>query len=117
LTNRFDDLSINVTVGYYIPFEDSAVLNVLLANNIGSDGIGVTEAEAANANLVGVFGSNTDITKFNEFRYFTSAKTNIPNYLFYLCSNLKEVYLEDTINIGNAAFRECGIEDVNAPSL
>ena len=40
LTNRFDDLHINVTAGYYIPFHDSAV-NDVLKDTIG-DGVGVT---------------------------------------------------------------------------
>lgn len=122
LTNRFDDLHINVTDSYYIPFEDSAVLNVLLANNIGSDGIGVTEAEAANAtftgwNTGGTFYNNRDITSFNEFSYFTKANTNPPACLFKQCTNLSEIDLSQVTKITDQEFSYVSLQDVNMPNL
>ena len=116
LTNRFDDLSINVTVGYYIPFEDSAVLNLLLTNNIGSDGIGVTEAEAANATLTSaMFKNNTDITSFDEFKYFTKANTNPPNQLFMGCSNLSSIDLSNVTALSSEEFRGTALTNVVLP--
>ena len=118
LTNRFNDLHINVTNGYYIPFEDSNVLSVLLTNNIGTDGIGVTEAEAANATLTStMFKNNTDVTSFDEFTYFTTANTNPPTDLFRGCTNLEQVNLSNTIRTSNYEFAFSGITEVNAPLL
>ena len=116
LTNRFDDLHINVTDSYYIPFEDSAVLNVLLANNIGSDGIGVTEAEAANATLTSaMFKNNTDITSFDEFKYFTKANTNPPNQLFLGCSNLSSIDLSNVTTLSNEEFKQTALTNIVLP--
>lgn len=67
LTNRFDDLHINVTVGYYMLFHDSAV-NDVLKNTIG-DGIGVLESQLKAANPkdseLGL-ANNTDIVDTRE---------------------------------------------------
>ena len=116
LTDRFHDLHINVTDSYYIPFEDSAVLNVLLANNIGSDGIGVTEAEAANATLTtAMLKNNKDITSFDEFKYFTKANTNPPNQLFMGCSNLSSVDLSNVTTLSSEEFRETALTSVVLP--
>ena len=114
LTGRFNDLHINVTDSYYIPFEDSAVLNVLLANNIGSDSIGVTEAEATNSTLTSaMFKNNTDITSFDEFKYFTKANTNPPNQLFMGCSNLSSVDLSNVTTLSSEEFRGTAITSVD----
>ena len=118
LTNRFDDLHINVTYSYYIPFEDSAVLNILLANNIGSDGIGVTEAEAANATFtIGFFENNTDITSFNTFNLFTKANTNPPSNLFYNCTNLTSIDLSNITTCSSWEFRNCSSLQLSTSAL
>lgn len=119
LTNRFDDLHINVTDSYYIPFEDSAVLNVLLANNIGSDGIGITEAEAANATFTSsTFQDNTDITSFNTFDLFTKANTNPPTSLFKGCSRLQSIDLSGVTKVSQTEFANSGLSgDIYIPDL
>jgi hypothetical protein len=88
LTTRFPDLHINVTDSYYIPFEDSNVQSMLMANNISSDGIGITEADASTANLGTMFKNNTTITSFNEFGLFNRANDNPSNSMFEGCSSL-----------------------------
>ena len=120
LTTRFPNLHITVQ-DYYIDFEDPALEQLLITKGVSSDGVGVTESDAANTTLSGVFSSNyvgnTDITTFNEFIKFTLAKTNIPGTLFYGCNNLEEINLTQTISIGSQAFRLTGIKDINAPIL
>lgn len=116
LTNRFNDLHINVTDSYYIPFEDSNVLSVLLTNNIGADSTGITEAEAANATLTSTtFESNTDITSFGEFKYFTKANTNPPNQLFMGCSNLSSIDLSNVTTLSSEEFKGTALTNVVLP--
>ena len=113
LTDRFHDLHINVTDSYYIPVEDSAVLNVLLANNIG-DGVGITEAEAANATFTSsTFQGNTDITSFNGFKYFTKANTNPPNQLFSDCTNLTSIDLSNVTALSQSEFKNTALTSVD----
>lgn len=101
LTNRFDDLHINVTDSYYIPFEDNAVLSALLANNIG-DGVGITESNAlsvTNMSQLGLTG-NSNITSFTELREFKNITTGSTDY-FAGCTNLEWIALpENNNNIG-----------------
>lgn len=121
-SGRFQDLTIDVTSGCYIDFEDPAVEQLLITKGVSSDGVGVTESDAANTTLSGVFYTNmnvynSDVTKFNEFTKFTQVKTNIPNNLFRNCSNLEEINLSDTITIGEVSFAFSGIKDINIPTL
>lgn len=59
------------------------------------------------------FSSNTTITKFNEFQYFTGLVNDDMNgtstgYVFYNCSNLSEITLPDNIPcIGVNMFNGC----------
>ena len=101
-----------------IIFEDSAVKEVV-ANRFGTDGE-ITFKQAAqvtNEQLEGLFNSNTTITKFNEFVFFTgitkisivedtnTSKTTAP---FRGCSNLEEITLPYTLKeIGYRAFDQC----------
>lgn len=117
LTTRFPDLHINVTNSYYIPFEDSNVQSVLMANNISSDGIAVTEEDAATATLGTMFQDNTDITSFNEFKYFTRANTNPVNGMFKGCTNLSSIDLSNVTSLSAEEFRGVAIIDINAPNL
>lgn len=58
-------------VGNYIQFEDPAVEAICVAN-WSSDGIGLTEEDAAKVTSIGdIFVGNTAITSFDEFQYFT----------------------------------------------
>lgn len=68
------DLTITVpAAGQYISFADSNVETVLKANNISSDGNGVTLADAAAVTTFNtMFKNNTDITSFDELQYFTN---------------------------------------------
>lgn len=117
LTNRFNDLSINVTIGYYISFEDSAVLNALLANNIG-DGIGVTEAEAANAIFTNsTFRTNTNIISFNTFGLFTKANNNPPGALFQNCTSLTSIDMSNITKISTEEFSNTALTSVTMPNL
>lgn len=61
-------------VGNYIQFEDKAVEAICVAN-WSSDGIGLTEEDAAKVTDIGTkFRGNTNITSFEEFKYFTGIK-------------------------------------------
>lgn len=107
LTTRFPDLHINVTGDYYIPFEDPNVESVLMANNISSDGIGITEGDAATANLGTIFKNNTSITSFNEFKYFTRANTNPSASMFEGCTNLSSIDLSEATSFSSKCFYGC----------
>jgi hypothetical protein len=117
LTTRFPDLHINVTDSYYIPFEDSNVQSVLMANNISSDGIGITETDASTANLGTIFKDNTTITSFNEFGYFTKANNSPANEMFKGCTNLESIDLSNITSISTSQFSNTAITDINAPDL
>lgn len=101
-----------------IIFEDSAVKEIVV-NKFGTNGE-ITFKQAAqvtNEQLEGLFNSNTTITKFNEFVFFTGitkisisddsnlSKTNSP---FRMCSNLQEITLPETVtDLGYRAFDQC----------
>ena len=101
-----------------IIFEDSAVKEVVV-NKFGTDGeITFKQAvQVTNEQLEGLFNSNTTITKFNEFVFFTGitkisisddselSKTNSP---FYGCANLQEITLPETVyELGYRTFDQC----------
>jgi hypothetical protein len=116
LTSRFDDLSINVTVDYYIDFEDVNVLNALLAGNFSSDGIGITTADAATATFSNnQFQSNTYITSFNTFNLFTKANNNPPKHLFRYCTNLASVNLSNVTKLNENEFYGTALTTVVIP--
>lgn len=75
----------------YIEFADPEVLRVLLANGIG-DGTGITVAQAAAVNIgYYIFDSNTAITSFDEFKYFT--RQNVAATRFGSATNLESITL------------------------
>ena len=79
----------------YIYFEDPEVERICIAN-FSSDGIGVTYEDAAQVTSInGVFYDNNQITKFNEFVYFTNIQDLWYN-AFYNCPNLTEITLPDS---------------------
>jgi hypothetical protein len=106
-------------VSDYIEFKDSNVKSVLVTN--AGDGVGVTYARAKKyLKFNAMFKQNTDISTFDEFKYFTGAanlyeafcesslkKVTLPKglqwtnasavcaYLFYKCSLLKEIDFAD----------------------
>jgi hypothetical protein len=100
-------------VGNYIQFEDKAVEAICVAN-WSSDGIGLTEEDAAKVTSVGtIFRGNKEITSFNEFRYFINVqkighKENENYGAFKGCSNLRSIALPDSCySIGYGAFGDC----------
>ena len=113
----------------YIKFVDPVVKAICVEQwgglTGGSTGISGREGELSykqaeavtNEQLEGVFNSNTSITMFNEFQYFTGitqvslsedsaeSRTTSP---FILCSNLKEITLPPNVNkFGARAFDRC----------
>ena len=94
-------------VGNYIQFEDKAVEAICVAN-WSSDGIGLTEEDAAKVTTIGTtFKGNTAITSFNEFEYYT-AVTSLTTSAFYSCSSLKSIKFPSSITeIGVQAFYGC----------
>lgn len=69
LTENYPGLTI-ISDNYAIPFEDPKMVAYLNSIGVGSDGM-ITEAQAAAATVV-ANSTNTEITKFNELRYFTN---------------------------------------------
>lgn len=102
------DLVIEVpAAGQYILIEDPVVLQILLDNNISSDGVGISVADANTANFTSsTFKNNTNITSFNSFNYFTRANTNPPVELFRGCSNLEEIDLRQVSALSASMFFE-----------
>ena len=104
--------------GKYIYFEDSAVETALLAAGISSDGVGITQTDAANAVLTSTtFRGNTDITKFNEFKYFTIANTDPPLHLFRDCTNLEEIDLSNCTKVVQGEFYGCSSLTIDSSQL
>lgn len=92
---------------HYIPFADSNVEAVLLANGIG-DGVGVTYKDASKVkDMPPYFQGNTDITAFSEFVNF-SGITTLSNNIFNGCSSLVEITLPASLTIiGSYALQNC----------
>ena len=92
-----------VIENYYIPFEDKAVLDVLLAAGVG-DGVGITyEQAAATTGMMPSFENKT-ITTFNELSYF--GYSMIPNTAFGN-STIREINLRNITQISVLAFKGC----------
>lgn len=69
LTGTYPNLYISAD-NYAIPFEDPNMVTYLNSIGVGSNGT-VTEAQAAAA-TVAANSKNTEVTKFNELKYFTN---------------------------------------------
>jgi hypothetical protein len=101
-------------VGKYIQFEDKAVEAICVAN-WSSDGIGLTEEDAAAVTSIGTkFKGNTEITSFDELQYFTGVTflgTDTSSYnggAFYGCTNLVNITLPKSVKaIRNGSFMNC----------
>ena len=94
-------------LAHYIPFADSNVEAVLLANGVG-DGLGVTYKDAAKVKSISTwFKGNTDITAFAEFVNFLGI-SNLLDSTFNGCSSLTEIALPAGVtSIGQYAFFNC----------
>lgn len=116
-----DNLIIDIaTSGRYIDFEDPLIESVLLQNNIGdSDGITIAQANAVTGTFpMTYFQNNTNITKFNEFQYFSYSNMNYQYWnkgCFSGCSSLQEITLPNTItDIPEFSFMYCtSLTEVN----
>ena len=94
-------------LAHYIPFEDSNVEAVLLANGVG-DGLGITYKDAAKVTSISTwFKDNVGITAFAEFVNF-SGISSLLDYAFQGCSSLAEIALPAGVtSIGSGAFNGC----------
>lgn len=124
LENHFPNLHITADE-YGLSFEDPNV-EALCVTNWGSNG-NVTVNQLASVNSTGnAFKNNTDIIKFNEFRYFTNvnsysfegctnlreitlptAKTSIYEYAFKGCASLQSFDFQNILSVGKYAFQNC----------
>ena len=100
-------------VGKYIQFEDKAV-EAICVENWSSDGIGLTEEDAAKVTSLGaVFKGNTSIISFDELQYFTGLTpylkppTTWNDGAFYNCTSLERVTLPPNVTILSSDFRSC----------
>ena len=105
---------------HYIPFADTNVEAVLLANGIG-DGLGITYKDAAMVTSISTwFKDNGVITSFDELKYFTNI-TTLGASTFKNCLNLEKVNLDNIVKLigydGAGAFYNSGIKDVSLPKL
>lgn len=105
------DLSV---LGAYLYFADDAVKEVLIANGVSSDGVGLTTADVEKVTSIGTwFKGNTEITSFDEFEQFTgvtflSTQTSTTIGAFEDCTNLKSINLPSTVTIvGDYSFYNC----------
>jgi hypothetical protein len=122
-TRRFPNLSINVTEGKYIRFEDPAVEKICATN--WGDGTGITAAQAAAVSSIGtIFTNNTEITSFNEFKYFTNvtyltgSNSAANPGAFYNCTLLQKIILpQSIINIKQGCFYSCSISYINLENI
>lgn len=104
-------------LAHYIPFADSNVEAVLLANGVG-DGLGVTYKDAAKVTDISTwFKFNTDITSFAELVNFSRIRTLVAS-AFYGCSSLAEIALPAGLTtIGDSAFRGCSsLTEITLPA-
>lgn len=99
----------------YIQFEDKAVEAICVAN-WSSDGIGLTEEDAAAVTSIGTtFQGNTAITSFEELQYFTGLTSISTLYesgtsqaAFYGCDKLKRITIPKNVTrLGSYSFYRC----------
>ena len=104
-------------LAHYIPFADSNVEAVLLANGVG-DGLGVTYKDAAKVTSISTwFKGNTDITAFAEFVNFLGI-SNLLDSTFNGCSSLAEISLPASLTrISNSTFNDCSsLAEISLPA-
>lgn len=99
----------------YIVFADPVVEQICVTN-FSSDGVGVTEEDAAAVTSLGsVFKGNTEITSFNELGTF--GVTELNRSAFEGCTNLSDVDVSNMTVIGSRAFFGSGLEILDAPNV
>lgn len=107
-----------IVYGESIKFADSNVESVCLQWDTDKNGkLSNDEAKAVSSSqFQWAFSGNNKITSFNELQYFTGL-TELVNYEFSGCTNLKSITLPSTIkSIGNNAFDGCSsLTTINIP--
>ncbi len=95
-------------IPYYVPFTDSNVKALCVANwDTDGDGGLSTQEAAAVTDLGTVFTNKTNITSFNELSYFTGL-TSIRSEAFCNCSGLTTIIIPNGVtSIGSSAFSGC----------
>lgn len=90
-----------------IVFADSNVKSIIVGR-FGSNGeITYGQAAAVTGEFPALFTDNTDITSFDEFKYFTGI-TSIASKAFYGCTSLVTIDMPISVtNIKSQAFRGC----------
>ena len=108
LNQKFIDFHINVNNDYYIRFKDDNV-RILLTNQFSSNGH-LTIEQAASVNnhstFKTLFGGNSQITSFDELKYFTNIKT-LGWDTFNGCTNLESIDLQNINSVEQNAFKDC----------
>ena len=91
-----------------IEFADANVEAICLEHwDLDLDGLLQPEEAAAVTSLMAFFRGNTEITSFDELRYFTGL-ANIPANAFNECTNLTSITLPEGVTIiASYAFRGC----------
>lgn len=94
-------ITLDIQGGFYMRFEDDAVKEVLIANGVSSDGVGITTADVEGVtNISNWFADNTSIKEFNEFEKFENV-TTLGNsnasyrWAFSGCSSLETIRLPE----------------------
>ena len=91
----------------YLIFKDNAVEQICVAN-FSSDGVGVTEEDAAKVTSIGmIFRGNTEITSFDELVEFENVKTINDSYAFEKCTSLRSIDLSNINEMNSRTFSDC----------
>ena len=111
LESYFPQIQFNMTGIAYIDFKDSVVKKICVQNwGYGSE---LTAAQAATVTSLGAkFKENSEITSFDELKYFVSSQSDYAIGLYYGtfagCANLESVTLMPTIKqLDGAVFYGC----------
>lgn len=121
LRQKFPNLTITVQDNnFYIRFADAEVERVLIANNISSDGVGVSKTDAQSLNILPseLFKDNTAIQTFDELDRF--GNTEIGAYCFQRATNLRSIDLTNVTRIrGFSSFEDTSSLTIklNMPNL
>lgn len=101
----------------YIVFKDKVVEQICVAN-FSSDGVGVSEEDAAKVTDIGtIFKGNTEITSFGELAEFDNV-TEVKANAFNGCTSLASVDMSNIRKIGDYAFVDTNISgDLAMPNL
>ena len=111
--------AVDITEQYVSPtidFADANVKALCVANWDKTHDGELSEAEAAAVTDIGnVFQENTDISTFDELRYFTGLMT-IPGNAFCYCRKLTSIIIPCNVTeIGNSAFLGCKLSSLTIP--